>query len=361
MYASELRNLSKTCNYGDITESLIRDRIVNSIKDEALHQRCLREDGLTLQTALHLIRTAEATTARIQTMSEPVTEVHAVQAGGRRKSHSSSCTVRQRHSQQGAASQGSSVESSHRQSPGGRNSAASGSHHASSRRSSYNNTTCSRCGGRHARGRCPAHGKRCNACGGMNHFAKVCRGRRATSQHKSHSNESSSNVHNVQLSEAIQDFHIDTVSHNDTITQASSSAINQSSQCNDWMVTVNICGSLIPMKLDTGAQANILKESDYYCLKHRPKLLTHKQKLSSYTGDEIPVKGSCIVKIKNVLVLCFVVPGDVQSILGLKSAESLGYVPGDMLSVCLLYRKMSKRNQMCQIVLKMIMMMFLKA
>ena len=33
---------------------------------------------------------------------------------------------------------------------------------------------CSRCGFQHASRKCPAHGKICSRCGGINHFAKIC-------------------------------------------------------------------------------------------------------------------------------------------------------------------------------------------
>ena len=37
---------------------------------------------------------------------------------------------------------------------------------------------CSRCGNTHRPRQCPAYGKRCLKCDGLNHFARVCRGSR---------------------------------------------------------------------------------------------------------------------------------------------------------------------------------------
>ena len=47
---------------------------------------------------------------------------------------------------------------------------------------------CDRCGLSHRRGQCPAYGKRCFQCGGMNHFSKFCRMKKvsAVTKEKSH-------------------------------------------------------------------------------------------------------------------------------------------------------------------------------
>ena len=47
-YVSKLRKLAKTCKYGDLLESLIRDRIVCGIRDNTARKRLLQDDALTL-------------------------------------------------------------------------------------------------------------------------------------------------------------------------------------------------------------------------------------------------------------------------------------------------------------------------
>lgn len=51
-YVNELRNRSKTCEVGGLTESLIKDRIVCGITDNNLRERLLRVSDLDLETAL---------------------------------------------------------------------------------------------------------------------------------------------------------------------------------------------------------------------------------------------------------------------------------------------------------------------
>ncbi len=42
-YLAELHTLSKTCDFGDLRDSLVRDRIVCGIPDNGLRERLLRD------------------------------------------------------------------------------------------------------------------------------------------------------------------------------------------------------------------------------------------------------------------------------------------------------------------------------
>ncbi len=47
-YVAALRSLSKTCNYGALTDNLIRDRMVVGILDKGIRKKLLQESKLTL-------------------------------------------------------------------------------------------------------------------------------------------------------------------------------------------------------------------------------------------------------------------------------------------------------------------------
>lgn len=51
----------------------------------------------------------------------------------------------------------------------------------------------------------------------------------------------------------------------------------------DWIVPMTVNGTIISLKLDTGAQVNILSEQDYETLKIRPKLEPTKIKVTDYS------------------------------------------------------------------------------
>ena len=57
---SELKRLSLTCEFGDLRDSLIRDRIVEGVSSHKLRGELLKKPDLTLQTADDYCRTFEA-------------------------------------------------------------------------------------------------------------------------------------------------------------------------------------------------------------------------------------------------------------------------------------------------------------
>ena len=50
-YVSELKRLSLTCDFGDLRDSLIRDRIVGGVLSDELRGELLKKPDLTLHKA----------------------------------------------------------------------------------------------------------------------------------------------------------------------------------------------------------------------------------------------------------------------------------------------------------------------
>lgn len=128
-YVTELRLLAKTCNFGTLRDSLIRDRIVCGGNNTIMRERLLREKNLTLDTCLQLCRAAELSKENVKTITGPmVEEVHAVQG-------------------------------------------------AQYQWKGNNTVECKFCGRTHERTKqkCPAFGKKCAKCGRENHFAAKCK------------------------------------------------------------------------------------------------------------------------------------------------------------------------------------------
>lgn len=63
-YLVELNTLSKTCEFENLKDSLVKDRIVCGILDNGLKERLLREQDLTLDKAVNMCRAAETTRAQ---------------------------------------------------------------------------------------------------------------------------------------------------------------------------------------------------------------------------------------------------------------------------------------------------------
>ena len=89
---------------------------------------------------------------------------------------------------------------------------------------------CGKCGYKHGPPTCPAFGKICKNCNKRNHFAKKCKSKK---------------MHEVQDSE------------NDSYIFLNS--VETEKQVNDWKVNVKILKKNVRVKLDTGAQCNVLQ------------------------------------------------------------------------------------------------------
>ena len=154
-----------------------------------------------------------------------------------------------------------------------------------------------------AMGKCPAYSKQCRQCRGMNHCAEVCYRKQ---------------VHAVweedKKSEPRQndDFYVRSI----TIDRVEIDS-------RDSMKTLTIQDSEIEMKLDTGAQVNILSETDFQKIKSKPELKYAAERLSGYGGQQINVKGKCSLIAENkgtkVESVFFIVPGTKASLLGKKT------------------------------------------
>ena len=149
VFLMDLKLKARTCNFGVLQDSMLRDQIVFGIKDIKVQERLLGETELTLAGAMKVCHTSELAQQHAKTFS---------------------VTVRD------AQSAAVAVVSTLTQKP----------------RAAYakwqkgtETSDCKRCGTRHSVKQCPANGKVCNKCKGLNHFAKQCffKGKKSQSEH----------------------------------------------------------------------------------------------------------------------------------------------------------------------------------
>ena len=79
-YVTDLRKKVQTCQFQDLKDGLIRDRIVCGIRCDKTRSRLLKEPDLTLQKAMDICRANEATVTQMKsftTLDEP-TDIHGV-------------------------------------------------------------------------------------------------------------------------------------------------------------------------------------------------------------------------------------------------------------------------------------------
>ena len=64
-YVTALKALAKTCNFGQLQDDLLRDRIVIGIKDNATRKKLLNMPRLTLKKCIDMCRTHESTSIQL--------------------------------------------------------------------------------------------------------------------------------------------------------------------------------------------------------------------------------------------------------------------------------------------------------
>lgn len=297
-FLTELRQKSKTCEFGVINDSLIRDRVVIGIDSNSTRERLLRELDLPLEKASQICRANEQ------------------------------CKIQSKNLKSEANSDVNYVKS--------RNSKTKQKWNATPARSdNRQNNHCGNCGyNEHFnKAKCPALGATCRKCSKRNHFASVCRkGFKKSVDHvemqyqSSESSETDEDISSLYISEIQRCF--------------KNNAIISDLEINKVQVS---------WKVDTGSSVNIIGKNLFEKLD--TDLLDTRRTLSAYGGKNIPVLGKCNANVtKNSKKCCsaqfFVVDiDDAQPLLGLNTIIDLKLINlNKSLKVCSITSKMNPDN-----------------
>ena len=71
-YVNRLRKLASSCDYGELTDQLIRDRLIIGLLDKRTQERLLKEPTLTLDKAVDLARASEIAKKQVESMKTEV-------------------------------------------------------------------------------------------------------------------------------------------------------------------------------------------------------------------------------------------------------------------------------------------------
>ncbi|KAJ8019063.1 hypothetical protein HOLleu_42586 [Holothuria leucospilota] len=97
-----------------------------------------------------------------------------------------------------------------------------------------------------------------------------------------------------------------------------------------WLLPLAVNGSIIPFKLDMGADVNLMPKKDYQTLRSKPRLHKVQATVNSYGGAKIPILEKCRATVshkgsKYELAFMIVAEKD-QPILGLQACEKLNLI-----------------------------------
>lgn len=253
-FLTDLRLKAETCNFDQLSDSMIRDQIVFGTGDAKLRQRLLRETELTLQEAIKICQASELAQLHVKTFGEmPKSMFSNTDAA------ISAIYFKEKRRTYGAAKQKDGVYS------------------------------CRRCGTDHQPKQCPAFGKQCAKRNGKNHFAKQC-------FTKGKIKQKGRSVKMIEETDLSDTFFVGMVtcknlqeSQNIGCRQISVNAqYQEDAVTNDsWVAPIQINGAWVTLKLDTGAKANLISMSDIKNMTEKPKIKKKPILFKDYNGKRI--------------------------------------------------------------------------
>ena len=263
-YVSELKRLSLTCDFGDLRDSLIRDRIVGGVLSDELRGELLKKPDLTLQKAHDYCRTFEAAELQKYKFSTPA---------GAGTEHSIGIQPVTKLNEQDKKPPRS----------------------------------CKFCGYKHPftkPSRCPAFGKLCLKCKQKGHFAQVCPANvKGGSQVDvvQHTQSSSQEVHTYFESIEL-------------------GSVLDARKSRKSLVTIQIGGQAVEIKADTGAEATVIPYHLYEKITKKP-LQQIQQPLKGWLATKPVHPRGCVrlptrYKNRQMDLLYLVVDGNFTPLLG---------------------------------------------
>ena len=156
IFLGEVRRLARSCQFEGVEDSMIRDRIVVGVRDDATRRKLLQVRELTLKNAIDICKASEEAGRQLKAMATPE-DVQPL--------YSSSSKPPRR----GGRVAGNRARHRGDQSATRRD--------LSLTRRDRTADPCRYCGRQHdaTKNACPAYGQRCSKCSKLNHFAAVCR------------------------------------------------------------------------------------------------------------------------------------------------------------------------------------------
>ncbi|XP_064622558.1 uncharacterized protein LOC135484804 [Lineus longissimus] len=282
-FITDLFSLAEHCQFGNLKDELIRDRIVVGIKDTKLAEKMQLNSNLTLTKAMTMVRQCESVKAQQTVLrgTELGSTAEVAKVGGSDKPTSS---------KGGHKKPGWVKQHQRKGNPGGRT------------KSQWKNKDgkCHRCGKTpsHSKQNCPAKDAECHKCKFTGHYQKMCKNSKTVSE--------------------IQEEGIFL------------GAVN-SKLHNGWVSAVKLGSTKVNWKIDTGAEVSCIPYGIYTRNKASlGKLHQPDRKLFGAGGNELQVKGVILTRLQKrdvkVDSVVYVVDGLKNPLLGQPAIRALKLV-----------------------------------
>ncbi|XP_067135526.1 uncharacterized protein, partial [Centruroides vittatus] len=241
-FVTELHTKAQECDFGTLTESLIRDRIVLGTQDDSIRQKMLQDLTLTLAKAIDMARASELSKHQLSKIraTEIIVSKMKTQFPRQKDKPKKSNTYM-------------------------------------TNKNSAKNKKCHKCLTIHKYGNCPAFGKFCFKCKKKNHFSSACKAKKI--------NEID-NPNSTDISDQ-EDCLLDRIVVLNKVTHE------------HWEEVIEINGNPTKIKLDTGADTNVISWTYLKQWTNSPKIIPTKVKAYTFTRKRIPIVGECHLRLKS--------------------------------------------------------------
>ena len=325
-FITRLRVLAPDCNFHD-KDAEIKSQIIQGCSSKELRLKALRETltinqlinlGKTIETAYDNSRQMEDVTIKTENISHLT--ANSKQPNTNRNNRNSNYK-RHPQPQQRASNSQSYIQS------------------------------CLYCGRSHAHGVCPARGKTCLKCNGINHFANVCRSQQPRQSYNNHTNNQINNVTASNYTTTQSSIYQDEVNDNQQQDNQSFESINAISTqslipeaSNEYIlmlhsnknsnlphITFTIHSIPISFIIDTGATINVIDHDTFVRMQPQPTLLPSSAIIHTYQSTQtLQSMGSFNILLKHnnneSPILITVISGTAPAILGYEACQKLGII-----------------------------------
>ena len=227
-FITRLHQLAENCEFGDLKNEIIRDRLVIGIRDGQLSERLQTESDLTLQKAEKLVRQRAAVSQQQQALKTPVENKPQLEAIKQQRR-----AIKTRQSRLPPPQKRSTP---------------------SQPRAQAQIPKCRRCGkSSHPRQHCPARDAICHRCKRQGHYATQCLSK-TVAQVTSEMQE----LTTTDLTDHTDELLYSDIVYLNTVGDDTTSHKNATTT---WNVQVTINKMVLLFKVDTGAEATAMSES----------------------------------------------------------------------------------------------------
>ena len=254
--------------YKDITDDLIRDRVVVGLNNNDVRERLFREGNLTLESALNIIQAIETAALQQRKLTESGTSIHSLKKWKMKKQYN-------RNPQDDSSGSDNKLKK------------------------------CSKCGKTHRKFNCPAFKRKCNKCHSVGHFQVMCRKNSKSRVDEMFVEEdTSSRSDSSETSSELSDSGF--LSHHssvrcDLLTITPNLGYNSEINviANDWIEQIEFkSDKLINCKIDTGAQSNVISIDVLNRIDSSIAPIESNIRLTAFGGNKIETLGSAKLNLQ---------------------------------------------------------------